>query len=252
MIGHRGAAARAPENTLAGFRKAAELGVEWVEFDVRLSLDDALVVFHDDRLERVTDGSGPVGATPLAELRARDAGVSFGGAYRGERIPTLEEALELLRGLGLSFNLEMKAEAGRERALAELVARTLERAWPANGVRPLVSSFETPALAAFGRRAPEIPRAYLVKELEAGWRAEAERLGASAVVCDHRRLSPEGARAVKAAGLPLAVYTVNHPSRAETLFAWGVDGIISDAPDAILAVAPRGTAGAGGRTGRPI
>ena len=235
VIGHRGAAARAPENTLAGFRKAAEFGCRWVEFDVRLSLEGRAILFHDDDLERTTDGKGPVGATPFAELRARDAGASFNPAYRGERIPSLEEALALLRRLGLAFNLEMKAEPGREEALAEVVARTLARAWPSEAPPPLVSSFEAAALGAFARRAPRIPRAYLAEQPPPDWRAQAARLGAAALVLDHKPLSPEGARAVKAAGYPLLAYTVNHPGRAEELFAWGVDGVISDAPDAILA-----------------
>src|ERR1700683_1095896 len=91
VIGHRGAALRAPENTLAGFRKAAELGCTWVEFDVRLSLEDRPIIFHDDTLERTTEGTGPVGATTLVDLLSLDAGSFFDFAYRGERIPTLDE-----------------------------------------------------------------------------------------------------------------------------------------------------------------
>jgi glycerophosphoryl diester phosphodiesterase len=83
VIGHRGAALRAPENTLAGFRKAAELGCRMVEFDVRLCLDEVPVVFHDDRLERVTDGKGLVGATRFSALKALDAGAHFAPAYKG-------------------------------------------------------------------------------------------------------------------------------------------------------------------------
>lgn len=237
VIGHRGAAARAPENTLAGFRKAAEIGCRWVEFDVRLSLEGRAILFHDDSLERTTDGKGPVGGTPYAELRARDAGASFGPAYRGERIPSLEEALSLLHRLRLGFNLEMKAEQGREAALAEVVARTLARAWPGEAPPALVSSFETAALEAFARRAPHIPRAYLVEQPPPDWRARAARLGAAALVLGHRPLSAGLAAAVKAAGYPLLAYTVNDPGRAEELFTWGVAGVISDAPDAILAAA---------------
>jgi glycerophosphoryl diester phosphodiesterase len=237
VIGHRGAAQRAPENTLAGFRKAAELGCSWVEFDVRLSLDDRPAVFHDDTLDRVTDGTGRVGATPWSDLAARDAGRRFDASYRGERIPSLDEVLALLRQLGLRFDLEMKAEPGRERALAEVVARTLERAWPRELPPPLVTSFEAPALAAFARRAPHLPRGYLVEALPHDWQAQVERLEAAAVICDHHPLSPQGVAAVRRAGYPLLVYTVNHPSRAQELFGWGVDGVISDAPDAIMKVA---------------
>lgn len=236
MIGHRGAALRAPENTLAGFRKAAELGCKWVEFDVRLSIEDRPVVFHDDTLDRVTDGTGPVGGTSLSDLLARDAGSRFDPAYRGERIPTLEEALAFLPTLGLGFNLEMKAEPGREQALAAAVARTLERLWPRELPPPLVTSFETRAVAAFARYLPAFHhlRGYLVKRLPRDWRGRAESLGAIAIVCDQRALSAEEVRAVKGAGYPLLAYTVNHPERAAALFAWGVDAVFSDAPDVIL------------------
>lgn len=236
VIGHRGAALRAPENTLAGFRKAAELGCTWVEFDVRLSLDDRPVVFHDDTLDRVTDGTGPVGATPLSDLLARDAGARFDSAYKGEHIPSLEEGLALLRTLGLGFDLEMKAEPGREKALAEVVARTLERFWPRELSPPLVTSFNPLAIEAFARRAPHIPRGYLVNELPPDWRAQAERLVVAVVICSHKLLARDNVRTVKREGYPLLAYTVNHPERAAALFAWGVDGVISDSPDAILAI----------------
>ncbi len=235
VIGHRGAALRAPENTLAGFRKAAELGCRWVEFDVRLSRDEVPVVFHDDRLERVTGQEGAVAAASLAELKACDAGSVFSPEYRGERIPTLAEALELLGGLGLAFDLELKAERGREQALAEAAAAELERRWPRERPLPLVTSFETAALLHFARRAPAYLRGYLVAALPRDWRAEAERLDAAAVICDQRRIAAEGVRAVKGAGYPLLVYTVNRPARAAELLGWGVDGVISDAPDAIMA-----------------
>jgi glycerophosphoryl diester phosphodiesterase len=236
VIGHRGAALRAPENTLAGFAKAAELGVTWVEFDVRLSLEGRAVVFHDDTLGRLSDGAGKVGATTLHDLLARDVGSHFDPAYKGERIPTLEDALFHLRKLGLAFNLEMKAEPGREEALAEATARTLEAVWPREAPPPLVSSFETAALAAFARRAPLTPRGYLVEALDRNWRLEVQNLGASAVVCNHKLLSQAHTRAVKSAGHALLSYTVNRPERAAELFAWGVDAVISDVPDAIMAI----------------
>lgn len=237
VIGHRGAAQRAPENTLAGFRKAAELGVKCVEFDVRLSLEGEPVVFHDDTLGRVSDGMGRVGATPLGDLRGRDVGSHFGPEYKAERLPTLDDVLALLRELRLAFNLEMKAEPGRERVLAEVTAHLLERGWPREAPTPLVSSFETPALSAFARCAPHIPRAFLVGALPPDWLDQARKLDVAAVVVNHKPLSLDGVRAVKAAGYPLLAYTVNHVRRAEELFGWGVDCIISDIPDAILAIA---------------
>jgi len=234
VIGHRGCAQRAPENTLAGFRKARALGCRAVELDARLSLEGVPVVFHDQTLERTTDGTGPVGSTPLAALRARDAGSHFDPSYRGEPIPTLEEALSLLRELGLGCNLELKADEGRETALAEAAARALEHLWPP-ALPILVTSFSSVAIEAFARAAPAVPRGLLVSALNADWRLRAVRLGAAALVADHKSLDAAIARAVKEAGLPLLAYTVNHAVRAADLFAWGVDGIISDVPDAILA-----------------
>jgi glycerophosphoryl diester phosphodiesterase len=235
VIGHRGAALRAPENTLAGFRKAAELGCKWVEFDVRLSLEDRAVVFHDDTLERTTDGTGPVSATPLGDLLSRDAGSYFDFKYRGERIPTLEEALTLLPSLGLGCDLEMKPDLGREQALAETVASTIERVWPKAFPFPLVTSFSALAIEAFADLAPHVPRGYLTTELPSDWQERAERFGAAAVICEYKSLKIENVREVSRAGLPLLVYTINQVSRADQLFAWGIDSVISDAPDAILA-----------------
>lgn len=225
VIGHRGAAARAPENTLAGFRKAAELGCIWVEFDVRLSSDDRPVVIHDEMLDRTTDGSGPVGKTPFAELLKRDAG--------GEPIPTLESALVELRMLGLGGNVEMKADAGREETLASAVATAIRR----HTAPLLVSSFSWSTLEAFAHRAPSVPRGMLTERLEPHWPAEASRLGATVIACDQRHLNPDAVETVRGAGYLLAAYTVNDPRRAQELFAWGVNSVFSDAPDLILAVA---------------
>jgi glycerophosphoryl diester phosphodiesterase len=228
VIGHRGAAARAPENTLAGFRKAAALGCSWVEFDVRLSADLHPVVIHDDTVDRTTDGSGAVGAMLLAELVKRDAG--------GEPIPTLAQALAQLAASALGGNLEMKADAGREDALAAAIAATVARA-PAKPAL-LVTSFSLPALAAISRYAPGIPRGVLTERLRPGWLDGTAQLGAVAIVCDHRHLRPDQAKAVGISGRSLLTYTVNDPARARDLFAWGVDAVISDAPDAILAALP--------------
>ena len=122
VIGHRGAAACAPENTLAGFRKAKALGCRWVEFDVRLTADGRPVLLHDNRLERTTDGRGRVSALSLAAVRRHDAGRWFHSSFAGERVPTLEQALMLLAELGLGANVELKAARGNEAATGALVA----------------------------------------------------------------------------------------------------------------------------------
>src|ERR1700722_5240459 len=122
VVGHRGAAARAPENTLAGFRAAKALGCAWVEFDVRLTSDGSLIVCHDDTLKRTTGARGRVSKLALTAIRECDAGSWFGPAYVGERIPTLDEALTLCRELSLGANVEIKAERGGGPATAAAVA----------------------------------------------------------------------------------------------------------------------------------
>ncbi len=157
VIGHRGAAARAPENTLAGLGVAKELGCAWVEFDARLTADGALVLCHDPRLERTTDGIGLISGLSLAAVRDCDAGSRFGPAFAGERVPTLEAALLLAAELGLGCNVEIKAEPGRDYATAAAVAATLRRLddrLPAL----LLSSFSAAAVAAVQKLAPQVPR----------------------------------------------------------------------------------------------
>jgi glycerophosphoryl diester phosphodiesterase len=227
VIGHRGAAALAPENTLAGFRKAASLGCRSVEFDVRLSRDGAPVLFHDDTVKRLTQGKGAVATLSLGELQAL--------RVRGEPIPTLAQALAELRALGLGGNLELKADDGSEAALAAIVARTVAAV---TAPPLLVSSFSVAALDAFSRAAPTIPRGVLFEALPPDWRDIATRLGAIAIIGDHRHLRLLDARDVKAAGLLLLTYTVNDPRRARDLLAWHIDGIITDMPDVMLAALP--------------
>jgi len=235
VIGHRGAAGHAPENTLASFEAAAALGVRWVEFDVRLTGDGALVVFHDETLERTTDGKGRVGTTTLAAIRQLDAGAWFGRKFAGERVPALEDALAALQRLDLGANIEIKADTGREAETGGAVARALRAAWPATLPAPLVSSFNAAALKAAGDAAPEFPRALLVIKLAADWRRQAEALACVAVHCRENELTPALARQVLDRGYGLRCFTVNERARAETLFKWGVESVFSDYPDRLLA-----------------
>jgi len=107
-VGHRGAMASAPQNTLAAFRKAIEFGADGVELDVHLSKDGAVVVMHDFFVDRATDGTGRVAQKTLAELKALDAGIKFSPQFAGERVPTLSEVFDVLEGK-LLVNVELKA-----------------------------------------------------------------------------------------------------------------------------------------------
>ena len=235
IIGHRGACAYAPENTLASIRKAAAQGARWVEFDVRLTRERDLVLMHDDDVKRTTNGKGRVADLTRAELGALDAGALFGGAFAGERVPTLAEAIALLSELGLGANIEIKTGKPEARATAEALARILEAHWPRAAPTPLISSFEIEALEAMQTVAPQWPRGLLLLELKGDWRGQLERLGAATLNVDHKPLDAGKVAVARQAGRPVLCYTVNDPVRARQLFGWGVSAVFTDRPDALLA-----------------
>ena len=235
VIGHRGAAAYAPENTLAGFRTAAALGVRWVEFDARVTVDGVAVLCHDQCPIRTLGLARAVERTRWADLARRDAGRWFGPAVAGEPVPTLAETLALLAGLALFPNIEVKhGPAGAARVI-EAVGAAIALGWPDGAPPPLLSSFDPPALRQAKRRLPDLPRGLNRENLTGDWRGEAEELGCVSVHVDHRTLTAPLALSVKSAGFGLAAYTVDDPARARELWSWGVDAIFSNAPDALLA-----------------
>lgn len=238
VIGHRGAALHAPENTLAGIRKAAALGVRMIEFDAKLTADGVPILMHDDDLDRTSSGSGPVRKTSMATIRTLDAGSWFGVAFSDEPVPTLGEALDLCLLLGLAVNLEIKPCKGLERETAEASLAVAREIWPADRPPPLVSSFARDALVTAREAAPDWPRGYLFDRKPKNWRTEVATLGPATLNTSHRRLDVATLAELKTAGLPVLTYTVNDPERARKLFEMGVDCIFSDSPDAILAVAP--------------
>ena len=236
VIGHRGAASHAPENTLAGIRKAAALGVRMIEVDAKLTADNVPILMHDDALNRTTSGSGPVRQASLTTIRTLDAGAWFGSGFAGEPVPTLAEALDLCLSLGLAMNIEIKPCKGRERETAEASLVAAREIWPSDRPPPLVSSFAPDAVAVALDVAPDWPRSLLFDRMPKDLQAAIEMLKPATLNTSHKRLSARIVTRLKATGLPLLAYTVNDPSRAEALFAMGVDGVFSDVPDAILAI----------------
>jgi glycerophosphoryl diester phosphodiesterase len=228
VIGHRGAAATAPENTLAGIRQAAKLGAAWVEFDVKLTKDGHPILQHDRRLERTTDGRGEVAATTLKDLRRLDAGSWFSPAFRGEPIPTFEEALAVCVELGLGVNVEIKPCPGREVETARVAVERLLEVWPATAPAPLISSFAPQCLTVARAIAPDLPRGYLSGPLPRRWRDCLADHGCAALHLDQRRLRRHQLAELKAAGAVLVAYTVNDTARARALVAAGVTSIITD------------------------
>lgn len=234
VIGHRGAAEAAPENTLESFREAKRQGAGWVEFDAKLSADNKSFLLHDDDLDRTSNAKGPARLRTWDELAAIDAGSWKGAQFAGEKLPLLKDALALFAELDLSFNLELKPCPGRDQETAHLVLDEVMRLWPAQRPKPLISSFEIRCLEVARDAFPHLPRGLLLEEHPADWAALAKRLDVETVNIWDRDATPEWAQEIKAAGYGLLVYTVNDAARAKTLIDWGVDGVFTDAPARIL------------------
>lgn len=236
VIAHRGASGHAPENTVAAFRKAAELGARWVEFDVKLTGCGCPILMHDDGLARTTGVDRAVRETSLARIKTLDAGSWFAPEFAGEAVPTLEEAVDALVEFDLSANVEIKPCPGREVETGRVVGEWLKALWPAKRPLPLVSSFSSPALAACAAVAPQLPRGLLLP-----WLPEHARLTAAlrhtdavSVHVNHQFLTASQVRALTYAGYRVLTYTVNDPERARALRSWGVEAVITDYPDRLV------------------
>jgi glycerophosphoryl diester phosphodiesterase len=231
VIAHRGASGEAPENTLAAFRRAMELGVDAVELDVQLSADGEPVVIHDDLLDRTTDGRGLVAAQPLAALQRLDAGRWFDERFAGERIPTLAEALVLLRPTRVI--VEIKNRPIVHPGIASRVAGVVrEVGHPA----VTISSFDHPLLLEVRKAAPGIPTAVLffARPVDP---VRLARDAAATILHPHwiflTRDMIEGVRAV---GLRVETWVVDDAEHMVRLAAMGVDGIMSNYPDRLITV----------------
>lgn len=236
VTGHRGAKGHAPENTLAGLKKAVEQGARWVEFDIKLSADNELVLMHDDTVNRTSNGKGAVAGMTLTALRRLDAGRWFSPDFTGEPIPVLAEAMDYLAAKGIGANVEVKACAGREAETGAAVARALAARWFGGPAPILISSFSPVSLAAARQAAPQIPRGLLTLKFPTDWVTQMRELGCATFHVLDRRLTEARVRAVREAGFRPLAYTVNDPGRARDLLTWGLESVITDYPDRILAV----------------
>jgi len=236
VIGHRGAAAVAPENTLAGFRAAAAAGAKLVELDAKLTGDGTVVCFHDDDLQRTTNASGPVAENDWATIRTLDAGGWFGAAFAGERVPLLADALTLLSELGLGVNVEIKPNPGQDAATARAAIAVIRAHWnPATDGTLFLSSFSEASLATALAAAPDIPRAYLAHRFDRPVLEQAADLRCTGFNPNGNAVPEDLVRTAKARGFVLSSYTINDVEKARTLRSWGVDGIITDDPGALIA-----------------
>jgi len=266
--GHRGAMDFAPQNTLPSFLLAQEQGADGVELDVQLTKDGVPVVFHDARVDALTDGKGPIGALTWDQVRRLDAGFRFGARWKGTRIPTLEEVLGTLEDR-MVVNVELKTalsedsvwdrwrtvvfgprtvtahhqdRARREaEPLAAGVARLLTQG---RAERFVLSSFDPVALETIGPQVPRIPLGFLHAP-QVPWDTPRlmDKMTYQAWHPHHSQVTAETVARERGVGRRIHVWTVNDPAVAVRLARLGVDAVITNRPGEILgalAGVPRG------------
>ena len=227
-IAHRGASALAPENTMAAFEKAIELGADAIELDLHLTRDGELVVIHDDTLDRTTDGRGPVHGRSLEELKRLDAGRWFGQAFAGERIPALAEVLDRFAGK-VPLALEVKAGSAFFPGIEESVVAALRQ--HAAIEEAAIASFDHFALRRLKEIEPTVQTGALMVGRPVAIQALASACLADAVALEASLVTATEVEACRAAGLQLVVWVVNEPAQMLHFIELGVDGIITDRPD---------------------
>lgn len=241
VIGHRGAARTAPENTVSGIKAGLRGGSDAVEVDVRLSADSELVLMHDATLERTTDAEerfpdrAPwhVGDFTLSELQTLDAGSWKHRRFAGERVPTLRDALDAVQGRG-ALLIELK-DPRRDPGMEARVAQHITSDGTPNGepdprYEVAVQSFDYLAVARFAAIQPDIPTIVLTSRTPGAAELDMYRRYADGVSPPHAVVEPALIEAVQTRGMKITPYTVNGTKRMRRLLSWGVDGIVTDVP----------------------
>ena len=234
IVGHRGARAEAPENTLSGFRHLHQLGVRAVEFDIQVSGDGELVIIHDADLQRTSNGQGSVHDWPASKLAELDAcHRAFPAWPVSEGIPRLDEVLALLTDF-VHIELEVKARTPEHEAVVIAKLPALWHKYQLAG-RARTTSFNPRYLHGMLQAAPHIPRGFLFEENFMGdVIAVAAAVAATSLGPHQRRCTPELIQQAHAAGLMVSTWTVNEQARALALAEMGVDAIITDVPTQAL------------------
>jgi glycerophosphoryl diester phosphodiesterase len=231
---HRGYSGRYPENTLLAFQKALEEGVDGIENDVHLTKDGQLVVIHDERIDRTSNGIGFVKDMTLAELERYDYSFKFAGMYGPQKIPTLTEYFELVKDSPVVTNIELKTGIFEYPGIEEKVYALIDDYNLQD--RILISSFNHYSVRRMKQIAPGLKCGLLTESWLYDAGAYVKSVGAECLHPIFCSMTPEYAAGVKAHGIEINTWTVNEPEDMRRLIAAGVDSLIGNWPDRVNAV----------------
>ena len=232
LFAHRGFSGKYPENTLLAFRKAAELDIFGVEFDVHLTADRQLVVIHDETIDRTSNGSGFVKDMTLKELRQYDYGKWFGEQFAGEKIPTLLEVLAVFKETDHILNIEIKSDIFEYKGIEQLISEEIEMA----GIqeRIIISSFNHESIQRFHQLQPTIQTGVLFSSLIVDIDSYVNSLPGDALHIHYYHIYRHAIQRVIEDGCTVRAFTVNDTAIARQLQTAGIEAIFTDIPDIIL------------------
>ncbi len=234
-IAHRGASGHAPENTMAAFRRAVELGARFIETDLQITRDVQVIAIHDFTLDRTTNGKGEVHLQALEQIRALDAGAWFGdgaGSFSKERVPTLKEILNFAQEHDIIFYLEIKSGPAWGIEHAVVAALRDQNA----SARIVILSFDPSALESVHRLDSTMMTGFLCEHPSNDLVERTVRAGARQLVARGDLITSAVVEKAHHAGLQVVAWTINEQDQMQRLMEAGVDGIITDFPDRLLSL----------------
>lgn len=230
IIGHRGASMYAPENSASSLKLASLMGIEWIETDVQITLDNKLVIFHDEKLERTSNGEGFLALKKFSELKKLDIGSWFSKEFEGERILSLVEFLDLIKKYEFSLQLEIKHMHGKEYEIVEEIVKQIEPYLDYFKGKLFVSSFSEKCLRLFSRKLPKIPLALALSFVPKFPDQIANEAGVDILHFGDEFVDNSSLERLKKSKTEFAVATVNDKKRALFLLRNGVQSILTDDP----------------------
>lgn len=230
LYAHRGASGYAPENTMASFKKAIEMGAKGIELDVQLSKDGVVMIMHDDTLNRTSDGRGRLEDYTLEELKKFDAGSWFSEEFKGEKIPTLEELLQILPE-EFTLNIEFKPDKKHAKTMAEEVYKILKKYNYSKNI--ILSSFYHETLKYYREFDKEIRMGMLFEFDMINICSYVKNSGINPVSLNIAKefVDEKFVKDAHECGLKVAIYTVNTVDKIKKLESIGVDEIFCNYPD---------------------